>query len=91
MCMWRARQALAQVYALTATVSVLAYVWLVLVLMVISPDVVDSWEAALTFIFFWLLLASAYVLDKNFFREASHAYVHGLVRLHVLDQTFTWW
>jgi len=57
-----------KVYALTATVSVFAYVWLVIVLMVITPDVVDSWEAALTFMFFWMLLGAAYVLDKNFFR-----------------------
>jgi len=57
-----------KVYALTASVSVFAYVWLVIVLMISSPDIVESWEAALTFIFFFLLLLLAFIADKNFFR-----------------------
>lgn len=49
------------VFAITTVWSVVAYVWLYVVL---SDGVVKPWEAWLTFGFFWLLLAMAYVADK---------------------------
>jgi hypothetical protein len=37
------------VYAITGVTSVWAYVWLIIILQVISPDKVDLWEALVTF------------------------------------------
>ena len=35
-----------KVFAVTAVFSVLAYLWLVVILVFISPDIVDIWEGA---------------------------------------------
>jgi len=51
------------VFAVTAFFSVFAYVWLIVILVVISPDVVEVWEGALTFFFFPALLGIAYGAD----------------------------
>merc|ERR1719331_1094063 len=40
----------APVYMITSTFSIFAYVWLLLMLQFISPDVCDIWEAALTLV-----------------------------------------
>lgn len=55
-----------RVFVLTAVFSVLAYVWLILVLVIITPDYIDLWEAVLTFLFFPFLVIVAYLLDKNY-------------------------
>jgi len=57
-----------KVYALTASCSVFAYVWLLIILGVMSPDLVTVTEAVLTLVFFVILLLFAFVLDKNCFR-----------------------
>eukprot|EP00092_Neocalanus_flemingeri_P081218 GFUD01101392.1.p1 GENE.GFUD01101392.1~~GFUD01101392.1.p1 ORF type:complete len:850 (+),score=201.01 GFUD01101392.1:535-3084(+) len=53
------------VFCITALFSILAYVWLVLVLVVISKDLIEIWEAVLTFLFFPLLVIIAYAADKG--------------------------
>lgn len=53
------------VYAVTATWSILAYVWLVLILQGISPNVVEVWEAVVTFLFFPALTLLAFAADKG--------------------------
>ena len=60
-----------QVFAVTSFFSVWAYIWLFLILVVISPDVVELWEAVVTFAFFPLLAFVAYCADKNFFRGGN--------------------
>ena len=57
------------VFAVTATFSVFAYVWLLIILMVITPDVVDLWEAILTFVFFPILVLIAYAGDKGWIHK----------------------
>merc|ERR1719161_2677263 len=54
-----------KVYACTATFSVFAYVWLYIVLALISPNVVEIWEAVVTFLLFPVLVLLAYALDKD--------------------------
>ena len=44
------------VFALTASVSLFAYAWLVFILVVTSPNRVEVWEGVLTFMFFPALL-----------------------------------
>jgi len=53
-----------RVYAITAVSSTLAYLWLVVILLGTTPDVVDLPEAILTFLFFPLLVGTAYIADK---------------------------
>ena len=45
---------------------IFAYVWLAIVLLAISPNKVEIWEAVLTFLFFPLLIFIAYLADKDF-------------------------
>ncbi|XP_076460202.1 sodium/calcium exchanger 1-like [Babylonia areolata] len=55
-----------KVFIVTAFSSVFAYVWLLIVLVVITPDYVDVWEAVVTFLFFPLLVVIAYITDKDY-------------------------
>ena len=57
------------VFLITSFFSVFAYIWLFLILVIITPDVIELWEAILTFIFFPLLVFLAYLADRNFFRD----------------------
>ncbi len=54
-----------RVFFVTATWSVFAYTWLYLILAVISPGVVDIWEALLTLFFFPICVGFAYVADRR--------------------------
>merc|ERR1719428_1516799 len=55
------------VFAVTASFSVFAYLWLVVILMLISPDVVEVWEGLLTFLYFPILVSLAYMADIGYF------------------------
>eukprot|EP00039_Didymoeca_costata_P020520 m.341565 g.341565 ORF g.341565 m.341565 type:complete len:777 (-) comp20201_c0_seq1:82-2412(-) len=54
-----------EVYMTTALASVLAYVWLVIILLVSSPDVIRWYEAILTALFFPMLVYLCYLLDAK--------------------------
>lgn len=54
------------VFGVTATFSIFAYIWLLVILKWSSEDVVDVWEAVLTFLFFPILTVIAYFADKGF-------------------------
>ncbi len=56
------------VFAVTATFSIFAYIWLLVILKFNTADVVDLWEAILTFVFFPLLVLVAYAADKQWLR-----------------------
>ena len=55
------------VYAFTAVVSVFAYLWVLIILVAISPDVVEVWEAAVTLLFFPMLVYVAWQFDVGMF------------------------
>lgn len=55
------------VFICTATWSIWAYVWLYLIIAVISPNRVDIWEAVLTLIYFPLTVMTAYICDQQIF------------------------
>lgn len=60
------------VFGITAVASVFAYVWLFLVLAVISKGVVELWEALLTLGFFFILITLAFLADiKNAKKQAK--------------------
>merc|ERR1719435_51246 len=56
-----------RVFIITATWSVFAYVWLYLILGVISPDIIESWEGIVTFLFFPATVYTAFVADRRLF------------------------
>ena len=53
------------VFGVTATFSIFAYIWLLVILKWSSPDEVSIWEAVLTFLFFPILVVIAYSADKG--------------------------
>jgi len=55
------------VYAITASCSVFAYLWLMFILMVTSPDVCSVWEGVLTLLFCPMLVFAAYLADRGYF------------------------
>ncbi len=48
-----------------------AYLWLYIVLVIFTPDVVTLWEAVITFLAFPVLVLQSYMTEKNFFMEKS--------------------
>lgn len=58
-----------KVFAVTCTFSIFAYIWLILILVVITPDYVDMWEAFLTLLMFPIMVLLSYLADKNFFAK----------------------
>ena len=59
------------VYKVTGFFSVFAYIWLLIILMVSSPDVVEPWEAILTFLFFPILTGLAFAADKGWLDKCA--------------------
>ncbi|CAJ1435584.1 unnamed protein product [Effrenium voratum] len=55
------------VFVVTTCFSIFAYVWLLFILLVTSPHIVEIWEGVLTFIFFWMLILIAYMADRGYF------------------------
>lgn len=56
-----------KVFGITAFFSVFAYLWLLIVLMGSSPEIIELWEAILTLLFFPLLVFLAYAADTGIF------------------------
>ncbi|NXW11261.1 NAC2 protein, partial [Fregetta grallaria] len=54
-----------RVFFVTASWSIFAYIWLYLILAVISPGVVQVWEALLTLVFFPVCVVFAWAADKR--------------------------
>ncbi|XP_071964302.1 sodium/calcium exchanger 3-like isoform X2 [Antedon mediterranea] len=53
------------VFMLTAVWSIFAYIWMLVVLMLITPGIIDLWEAWVTLGFFPVLVLSAYAQDNG--------------------------
>lgn len=53
------------VFLITAFFAIFAYVWMFIVLSVSSPGKIEIWEAAITLLFFPVLVILAYVADKE--------------------------
>ncbi|CAE1297651.1 SLC8A [Acanthosepion pharaonis] len=56
-----------KVFAVTTLFNIFAYIWLAVVLLSSTKDVVSIWEAIITFLLFPVLIIIAYIADKNFF------------------------
>ncbi|KAA0200576.1 Sodium-calcium exchanger protein 2 [Hyalella azteca] len=55
-----------KVFVVTSVFSLVAYMWLLIIIVVISPNVVEVWEAFVTLSFFPLLVFLAWLAEKNF-------------------------
>lgn len=53
------------VYVTCVCFSMFAYLWMVVVLQLITPGVVDSWESVITFCMFPVLIVTAFSVDKG--------------------------
>jgi len=54
------------VFGVTASLSVFAYLWLIVILQMMTPDVVTTTEALLTFSFFPILVILAFLADRGY-------------------------
>ena len=59
------RQKHLSVFFCTASWSIFAYIWLYLIIAIITPGRIQVWEAILTFCYFPLLVFNAYLLDTQ--------------------------
>ena len=55
-----------KVFVVTAVFSVIAYIWLIIILTVTSPDYVDVWEAVVTMLMLPAMVVLAYIADKDY-------------------------
>ena len=53
------------VFMLTSAWSIFAYLWMLIVLVAISPNVIEPWEAWLTLAFFPIMVLTAYCQDNH--------------------------
>eukprot|EP00931_Biecheleriopsis_adriatica_P064343 TRINITY_DN39137_c0_g1_i1.p1 TRINITY_DN39137_c0_g1~~TRINITY_DN39137_c0_g1_i1.p1 ORF type:complete len:821 (+),score=131.44 TRINITY_DN39137_c0_g1_i1:95-2557(+) len=60
-----------QVFSITAVFSVFAYLWLLVILIGITKDMVDPWEGIVTFLYFPLLVVVAYFADIGMFGKST--------------------
>ncbi|CAJ0584603.1 unnamed protein product, partial [Mesorhabditis spiculigera] len=67
------RIALFKVFCVTAFFGTFAYIWLLIVLAWISPDVVELWEAILTLLFFGILVIASYCVDLEIWNKNKKA------------------
>nr|AXS78251.1 sodium calcium exchanger 3 [Anisakis simplex] len=57
------------VFGITSVFSCFAYIWLFLILAIITPNVVDIWEAAVTLSLFVVLVIAAYMADIKVWKK----------------------
>jgi solute carrier family 8 (sodium/calcium exchanger) len=79
------------VFVCTACWSMFAYIWVVFILMVTSPNAIDIVEGVLTFLFFPMMVLSAFLYDIGYFGAAKQgdkeSEVRSVVRASLLAQT----
>nr|XP_046266675.1 sodium/calcium exchanger 2a isoform X2 [Scatophagus argus] len=62
-----------RVFFVTAFWSIFAYIWLYIILAVISPGIVEVWEAAVTLLYFPVCVILAWIADR---RLLFYKYIH---------------
>ena len=60
-----------KVFLTTTVYSIFAYLWLYIVLVLISPNEVTVWEAIVTLLAFPILVMNSYMAEKNFFMKKT--------------------
>ena len=80
------------VFKVTSFNSLFAYVWLLIILMGISEDMVEVWEGVLTLLFFPIMIVVAYLADIGYFDSGRttgvvRARLH-FVNMDIMQGTF---
>jgi len=83
------------VFAITGVASMIAYLWMFIVLQINTPDYVDLWEAIVTFVAFIVLVLLAYCADiynarklkraaskEELARQVDHRHLRDLASIH---------
>ncbi|XP_039633499.1 solute carrier family 8 member 4a [Perca fluviatilis] len=84
-----------RVFFVTAAWSIFAYIWLYIILSVVSPGEVEVWEAVLTFLFFPVCVLQAWIADRRllFYKYVHKRYradkTHGIIIESEGDAMFT--
>ncbi|CAG7823722.1 unnamed protein product [Allacma fusca] len=73
-----------RVFFVTAIWSVFAYIWLLLVVQIITPGIIDVWEGVVTFCFFPLTVLTAFIADRKicinkYFRKGFRVNKRGVI------------
>ena len=71
------------VFLVTAAFSILAYFWLLAILVWWTPHLITLEEAALTFSFMFLLVAIAYLADKGHLSKLGRPYASRQLKVHL--------
>eukprot|EP00041_Stephanoeca_diplocostata_P012633 m.211879 g.211879 ORF g.211879 m.211879 type:complete len:397 (-) comp19030_c0_seq26:1698-2888(-) len=71
------------VFKVTSFNSLFAYVWLLIILMGVSKDMVEVWEGVLTLLFFPIMIIVAYLADIGYFDSGRPT---GVVHSHPVDR-----
>ncbi|XP_066273845.1 sodium/calcium exchanger 1-like isoform X3 [Branchiostoma lanceolatum] len=64
------------VFVITSLWSMFAYVWMLVVVLWVSPGVIDVWEAWVTLGFTPLLVLTAYAQDSGWWCKRQHSRIH---------------
>lgn len=73
-----------QVFVVTGFFSFLAYVWLFYILRIRTENVIELWEASLTFALFPILILFAYLTDQNYFGGLRSEQTKGQIELDTM-------
>ncbi|CAK9074458.1 Sodium/calcium exchanger 3 (Na(+)/Ca(2+)-exchange protein 3) (Solute carrier family 8 member 3) [Durusdinium trenchii] len=65
-----------KVFAITGTFSIFAYLWMLVILVAFSEDMVEPWEGVITFLFFPLLVILSYMADIGMFGSVRQPTEH---------------
>ena len=66
------------VFMLTSLHSIVAYVWVVIIVSVHTKDIVEVWEALVTLAFMPWMIFWVYLADREWFREDNKVYIEDL-------------
>lgn len=78
------------VFILTSIWSIFAYLWMLIVLVAITPNIIDPWEAWVTFAFCPVMVLTAYCQDNGWWcrRKKTVGVVEGSQAVSCM---FIWW
>lgn len=76
------------VFLVTAVFSIWAYVWLLVIVTLSSPGVIDVWEGAMTLGFLPVLVGISYVSDLGWFSRSSCDHGEGDIKAAEAGDTF---
>ncbi|XP_050540521.1 sodium/calcium exchanger 3-like isoform X2 [Daktulosphaira vitifoliae] len=76
-----------EVFLVIGTFSFISYLWLMFIIDIISPSIIELWEASVTFMLFPIFILFAYAIDKRWYSiNKHHKYEIDVVKLEDQNQ-----